>query len=53
MRQRFSIVRAVSLKRQIIAQFVAILLPLLAVLVYQTVADNWRALDRLSATRRS
>ena len=43
LRQRFSIIRAVSLKRQIIAQFVAILLPLLAVLVYQTVADNWRA----------
>ena len=43
MRQRSSIVRAVSLKRQIIAQFVAILLPLLAVLVYQTVADNLRA----------
>ena len=43
LRQRFSIIRAFSLKRQIIAQFVAILLPLLAVLVYQTVADNWRA----------
>ena len=43
MRQRFSSIRVVSLKRQIIGQFVAILLPLLAVLAYQTVADNWRA----------
>ncbi len=36
-------IRARSLKRQIIVQFVAILLPLIAVLFYQTTADHMRA----------
>ena len=36
-------IQARSLKRQIILQFVAILLPLLIVLMYQSVADSMRA----------
>ncbi len=36
-------IRARSLRRQIILQFAVILAPLLAVLVYQTVADSMRA----------
>ena len=36
-------IQARSLRRQIVIQFVVILLPLLAVLIYQTVADHLRA----------
>ncbi len=46
-------IQARSLKRQIILQFVAILLPLLAVLFYQGISDYWRAQATDLASQRS
>ena len=46
-------IRTRSLKRQIITQFVAILLPLLAVLIYQTAADSLRVRATDSAVQRA
>ena len=46
-------IQARSLKRQIIFQFVAILLPLLSVLIYQSVADSVRAQATDTAVQRA
>ena len=46
-------IQARSLKRQIIFQFVAILLPLLSVLIYQSVADSLRAQATDTAVQRA
>jgi signal transduction histidine kinase/CheY-like chemotaxis protein len=46
-------IRAHSLKRQLIFQFVAILTPLILVLIYQTSADIWRTATIGNASRLS